>query len=441
MSLEYLALMMIIGLIAGIILGLPVAFLMGGLALICGYVGVGESILYLFPLQVFNVMRSYELTLIPAFLFMGAILAASGIAERLYASLHLLMGSIRGGLALATQIIATIFAACMAVVGPSVIAAGLFALPSMLKRGYNKELATGTIMAGGTLAALLPPGILLILYAERANQSVAILFTAALIPGLVISALCLAYIGIRCRFQPQLGPPLPPEERQIPATRVWRLAATSLLPVVLVVAAVLSTMVLGIVTPTQAGGIGAVGALLVVALTGRLNLSTLKTALYQSLRATVMILFLMVGATLFTSAFFMLHGGAVIRDFMLGVVSGAHGTLLPVFLMLLTILILGTIMDCLATILILAPIYAPIAASLGLDMVWFGVLFCATLAMGHLTPPFAYSVFFLKSVAKDVSTIQMYRGAIPFVLIYIVGILIIYAFPQLSLWLPNLGRG
>ena len=441
MSPEYLALMMIIGLIVGIVAGCPVAFLMGGLALLCGYAGLGKSILYLFPLHVFGIMEDYGLAAIPLFLFMGAILAASGIAEKLYASLHLLMGGIRGGLALATQLIATLFAACMGVVGPSVIAAGMFALPSMLKRGYSKELATGTIMAGGTLAAVIPPAILLILYGEQAGVSIATLFTAALVPGLVISALCLAYIGIRCFFQPHLGPPLPPEERKIPATRLWRMVTTSLLPVLLVVVAVLSTMALGIVAPTEAGAIGAGGALVVVALAGRLNLLTLKTALYQSLRATVMIAFLMVGAALFTGVFFSLGGGWVIRDFLLGLASGTQGTLLVISIMVLAIVVLGTFMDCIATILILTPVYVPIVTTLGLNTVWFGVLFCVALATSHLTPPFAYSIFYLKSVAKDVSTIQMYRGAIPFVLIFIAGIFLVYAFPQLSLWLPNLGGG
>ena len=438
MSPEYLALMMIIGLIVGILLGFPVAFLMGGLALICGYVALGESVLHLLPNIVFSVMRDYELTAIPLFLFMGAILAASGIAERLYASLHLLMGGIRGGLALATQIIATIFAACMGAVGPSVIAAGMFALPSMLKRGYNKELATGTIMAGGTLAAVIPPAILLILYGHQAGIPVSKLFMAALVPGLVISVLCLAYIGIRSGFQPHLGPPLPAEERKIPATRLWQMAATSLIPTVFVVVAVLSTMALGIVAPTEAGAIGSGGALLVVALAGRLNLPNLKTALYQSLRATTMIFFLIVGATLLTSVFIRLGGGALIQDFILGLASGTQGTLLTVSIMVLAIIAMGTVFDCLATILILAPIYIPIVTALGLDVVWFGILFCVALAMGHLTPPFAYSVFFLKSVAEGVTTSHLYRGAIPFVLIFIVGVVLVYAFPQLSLWLPNL---
>lgn len=441
MSPEYLALMMIIGLIVGIVAGCPVAFLMGGLALLFGYAALGESVLYLFPLHVFGIMEEYTLATIPLFLFMGAIMAASGIAEKMYASLHLLMGSIRGGLALATQIIATLFAACMGVVGPSVITAGMFALPSMIKRGYSKELSTGTVMAGGSLAAIIPPAILLIMYGEQAGVSVATLFTAALIPGLVISALCLTYIGIRCRFQPHLGPPLPPEERRIPTAKLWRMVATSLLPVLLVVAAVLSTMALGIVTPTEAGAIGSGGALIVVALAGRLNLATLKSAVYQSLRATAMILFLMVGASLFTGVFFLLGGGGVIRDFLLEIASGTQGTLPVVFMMILAIIVMGTIMDCIATILILTPVYVPIVTTMGLDVVWFGVLFCVALATSHLTPPFAYSIFYLKSVAKDVSTTQMYRGAIPFVGIFIMGIFLVYAFPQLSLWLPNLGGG
>ncbi len=440
MSPEYLALMMIIGLIVGIVAGCPVAFLMGGLALLFGYVGSGESIFYLFPLSTFGIMEDYKLAAIPLFLFMGAVLTASGIAEKLYASLHLLMGSIRGGLALATQVIATVFAGCMGCVGPSVIAAGMFALPSMLKRGYSKELSTGTIMAGGSLAAVVPPSILLIIYGEQAGVSIATLFTAALIPGLVISALCLAYIGIRCHFQPHLGPPLPPEERKIPAKRLWRMVMTSLLPVLLVVAAVLSTMALGIVAPTEAGAIGAGGALIVVALAGRLNLPTLKSAIYQSIRATVMIAFLMVGAALFTSVFLSLRGGLVIQNFLLGLASGTQSTLLVVSVMILAILVLGAIMDCIATIFILIPICVPVVNALGLDAVWFGVVFCATLATSHLTPPFAYSIFYLKSVAKDVPTIQMYRGAIPFVLIFIVGVFLVYAFPQLSLWLPNLTR-
>jgi tripartite ATP-independent transporter DctM subunit len=440
MSPEHLALMMIIGLIVGILLGFPVAFLMSGLALIFGYIALGSRILHLFPNIIFSVMRDYELTAIPTFLFMGAVLATSGIAEQLYASLHRLMGPLKGGLAMATQIISTIFAACMGVVGPSVIAAGRFALPSMLKRGYDKELSTGIIMAGGTLAAIIPPAILLILYADQAGIAVSTLFTAAIIPGLVISGLCLAYIGIRCNLQPNLGPPMPATERQVPAAVIWREAASSLLPTIIVVAAVLSTMSLGIVAPTEAGGIGSIGALLVVAFAKKLNLANLKEAIEQSLRSTVMILFLIVGATLFTAVFLRLGGGEPIQTFILGLASGAQGTLLTIVIMILAIIVLGTIMDCLATVLILTPLYMPIITALGLDMVWFGVLFCVALAMGHLTPPFAYSIFYLKTVAEDVTTSHLYRGSFPFVVIYIVGLVFVYAFPQLSLWLPNLGR-
>jgi len=440
MSPEYLALIMVVGLIAGILLGFPVAFLMGSLALLCGYLGAGESVFRLLPNSVFGVMRDFTLTPIPLFLFMGAILATSGIAEKLYASLHLLMGPIRGGLALATQIIATIFAACMGVVGPSVIAAGNFALPSMLKRGYSKEMATGTIMAGGTLAAVIPPAILLILYGEQAGISVATLFTAALVPGLVISALCLAYIGIRCRLQPHLGPALPPDERKTPAAQAWRMVATSLLPTVVVVVAVLSTMALGIASPTEAGAVGSVGALVVVALAGRLNLPTLKKALYMSLRSTAMILFLVAGATLFTAVFIKLGGGQAIQNLILGIASGVQSTLLTVVIMVLAIIIMGTIMDCIATMLILTPLYMPIVAALGLNPIWFGVLFSTALAMGHLTPPFAYSIFYLKTVAEGVTTAHLYRGSIPFIFLYILGLVLIYAYPQLSLWLPNLGR-
>jgi len=295
-------------------------------------------------------------------------------------------------------------------------------------------------MAGGTLAAVIPPAILLILYGEQAGISVATLFTAALVPGLVISALCLAYIGIRCRLQPHLGPALPPDERKTPAAQAWRMVATSLLPTVVVVVAVLSTMALGIASPTEAGAVGSVGALVVVALAGRLNLPTLKKALYMSLRSTAMILFLVAGATLFTAVFIKLGGGQAIQNLILGIASGVQSTLLTVVIMVLAIIIMGTIMDCIATMLILTPLYMPIVAALGLNPIWFGVLFSTALAMGHLTPPFAYSIFYLKTVAEGVTTAHLYRGSIPFIFLYILGLVLIYAYPQLSLWLPNLGR-
>ena len=227
----------------------------------------------------------------------------------------------------------------------------------------------------------------------------------------------------------------------MPAAQVWRTAATSLLPTVVVVVAVLTSMAVGLASPTEAGAVGCGGALLVVALAGRFNLTVLKTALYQSLRSTAMILFLVAGATLFTSVFISLGGGRVIQGFILEFASGTQSTLLTVFIMVLAIIIMGTIMDCIATVLILTPLYMPIVTALGLNPIWFGVLFGTALAMGHLTPPFAYSIFYLKTVAENVTTVNLYRGSIPFIFLYIIGLVLIYAFPQLSLWLPNLGGG
>ncbi len=426
---------MFTAMLIAILLGYPVAFVLMGLAMVFGYLGWGPGVIPAFFLRVLGVMKNYIFVAIPLFVFMGVMMERSGAAERLYGAAHLLMGGL-GGLAVATVFVCTIFAAATGIVGASVVSMGLLALPAMLKRGYDKPLATGSILAGGTLGILIPPSVMIVVYGPIAGLSVGRLFFAAFIPGFVLSGLYMSYILIRCYHQPHLGPALPAEERRaVPTRKKLAMTATGLLPPIVLILAVLGTIFAGIAPPTEAAALGAFASMLLAAAYRALNWQAVKEAVERTIRVTSMIVFVVVGASMFTTVFLGLGGGEMIENIILGLPFPRYGIL---FVMMFIVFILGMFIDWIGIVLIIVPLFTPIADKLGFDAIWFALLIMVNLQMSYLTPPFAYSIFYLKGIAPPEVTIgHIYRGVIPFVALQWTGLALCIIFPPLILWLPG----
>jgi len=434
---EYLAIIMLAVSIALVIAGCRVAFALAGAALFFGvFSGEGGMLLSMFPRRVFDNMSSISVQAVTCFVLMGAVLETSGVAAKFYDGLYLLIGRLRGGLLYATMIIATAFAACTGVVGASVVAIGLIGLPSMLKRGYDKSLVAGTICTGGGLDVIIPPSILLILYGSVAGTSIAELFFAAIIPGLIMSGLYITYIAVRTKLNPQLAPALPPEESEVPFRKAMRLLAVSVLPTGGLIVAVLGSIFFGVAAPTEAASVGAVVALLILIAYGKFNLQNLVAILKRTLSTIGMAMFIVVCASFFTTVFMGLGGGDLVKETILNVGGGKAGA---IAMMLGIVVIMGMFMDWIAILYIVVPLYSPVVAMLGIDPLWFAIMYCIALKISYTTPPFAYAVFFLRGIAPpEVSVVDIYKGVYPYVLLDFVAILLVYFFPILPSWLPNL---
>jgi len=438
MSPEYLAILMFVALIGLIIIGFHVAFVLGTLAMIFGYLAWGTGLIGMLPARTMTMMTSYEMGAITLFIFMGCTLERAGIAERLYGTMHILMGNIKGGLLLGTMAICIIFAACTGIGGAAVIMMGLVAIPSMVSRGYDNKMIAGCICAGGGLGVIIPPSIMLILYGPVSGIGIARLFVASIIPGLIIGASYLIYIAVRCWLKPELGPPISEDMRaSISAKRLLFLTVRDLLPPVVLILGVLGSIFFGIASPTEAAGVGAFLSLLLMFAYGRLNFSTMHDALLSMAKTTGMVFLIMLFAGFFTTSFMALGGGEVLEKFIFGISGG--GKLGTIVVMLIIIMILGMFMDWIGTLLVIVPIFAPILKSVGADPVWFAIMFCITLQISYITPPFAYNIFFLKGIAPPEMTLnQIMRGCVPYIVIQIALLVLFYTIPGLTLWLPRL---
>lgn len=438
MSPELITFLMLGSLITLIVLGYPVAFVLGGLATIFGLIFVGPQVVNLFMLRIFGVMSDYILLAIPLFVFMGVVIEKSGLATRLYDAAYVIMGRLPGGLAIATLFTCTVFAAATGVIGASVVTMGLLALPSMLRYNYDKQMATGAICAGGTLGILIPPSVLILIYGPLAGISVGKLFMGAFIPGIMLAGLYLAYVLIRCFINPSLGPAMPPDhpDLQIPAGRKLYLFATSILPISLLILAVLGSIFFGVAAPTEAAGVGALAAMLLAAGYRQLTLANLKEAVYSTMKISCMIYLVLIGAGFFTAIFINLGGGNVVHDMVLGLPLPNWGILLVMFSI---IFIMGMFIDWIGVLMICVPLFTPIAATLGYDPLWFAMMFIVVMQTSFLTPPFAYAIFYLKGIAPpEVTTGHIYRGVAPFIILQFIGVALLALFPQLILWLPGL---
>ena len=434
---EWLTILMFSGLLLGLFMGHPLAFVLGGLAVIFGLLGWGPSIFYLFMNRIWGVMDNYVLLAIPLFVFMAQLLESSGVAGALFKAMRYLLGPMPGGIGLTVVIVSALFAACTGIVGASVVTMGLLALPMMLQYGYQKELACGAISASGTLGILIPPSIMLVVMANQATISVGKLFAGAVFPGIVLAGLYLIYIFIRCLLNPSLGPAISKQELAgVTYTQIFFMVIKSLVPPMILVLGVLGSIFAGIATPTEASGVGAFLAFLMVVAYGKFSWQVLKNAAINTVKINTMVIFLLCGATCFTGVFLGIGGGDVVTEFVLGLGLGKWGVF---WVMMAIVFLLGMFIDWIGIVLICFPLFLPIAKQLGFDPVWFVVMIAVNLQASFLTPPFGYALFYIKGVApSSVSLMDIYRGIVPFVLLMIIGLILCAVFPDVVLWLPSL---
>ncbi len=427
---------LLLGLVIG---GAHLAFVLMLLAIVFGLAYMGPMVFSMSMLSFFGTMESEELIAVPLFVFMGTILEKSEVAENVYQSLYEVFGPVRGGLAFATIITCTVFAACTGVIAATVTTMTLLAVPAMLKRNYNKGLATGVVCAGGSLGILIPPSVMLVMYGPMANLSVAKLFAAALFPGLLLSGLYLLYIGLGSWLRPKLAPAISKEEMPARDRKFWLKVAWQMLPTILLIVAVLGSIIWGVASPTEASGLGALCALILTACYGKLNYATLRDAAYTTLVVTAMVFFIIIGAGIFNSVFLYLGGGEMIKAMLLGL---PYGRWFVLAVMMFTLFIGGFFISWQGLLYIVVPIFLPIAGALKFDPLWFAILVCVNLQMSFLTPPFAYAIFFVKGAAPpEVRTKDIYWGVIPFVLLQMLGMVVCILYPDIILWLPRVTLG
>ena len=431
---------MFLALIIALLSGFPVAFCLGGVGVIFALLGMlsGEiepQFVTALPQRILGIMANFTLLAIPAFVFMGSMLESSGIAERLLETMGRLLGRLRGGLALAVVLVGSLLAATTGVVAATVTTMGLISLPAMLRAGYDKSLATGVIVASGTLGQIIPPSIVLVVLGDQLGISVGDLFIGALLPGLLMSAVFAIYVLVISALKPELAPQLPPDATG--GSSPWQLIQSVLPPIALIVA-VLGSIFFGIATPTEAGVIGAVGAMLLAALNGGFSRSQLSRVCESTMRTTAMVMAILMGSTAFSLVFRGVGGDQLISDLLLNLPGGRIGFL--VFSMLI-IFLLGFFIDFFEIAFIAVPLLLPAARQLlGPEaLVWFGVMIGANLQTSFLTPPFGFALFYLRGVSPDeVSTRDIYKGALPFVGLQVAVLALIIAVPGLVDWLPRL---
>lgn len=436
MSIELIALIMFVSLVVLLLTGLPLVFVLGGLAMVFSYFLWGPNSMLLVALQAWRVMTTYSFVAIPLYIFMAVILQRSGVIEDLFTVMRMWFGPLRGGLAIGTVVICTLMAAMTGIVGAAVATMGILALPAMLNRKYDKRIALGCICAGGTLGILIPPSVITVVYAVTAGVSIGRMFMGGVGPGLLLAALFIIYIAVRCWLRPDLGPAPSKEERQ-EYSFIHKLLALRavILPMILIIG-VLGSIYAGIASPTEAAGVGCIGAILSAAIYRRLTWLNIKDSVYSTAKTTAMILWITIGARCFISVFSAVGGDELIMNFVSDLAVNRWIILILIQFMLI---FLGLFLDEIGIILLCVPIFLPIIKALSFDPIWFGILFLVNAQMDYITPPFGYTLFYLKGVApKGVTMGDIYRSIIPFVLLQALGLALCIIFPQIVLWLPNI---
>jgi tripartite ATP-independent transporter DctM subunit len=430
---EVWALVMFAVLFLLLLLGFPVAFTLGAVAFAFGSIFLGIEFFDLLPLRIWGIMTNFTLLAVPLFVFMGVILEKSGIAEQLLETMGKLFGRVRGGLAISVVIVGALLAATTGVVGASVVTMAVIALPAMLKHQYAPTLASGTIAASGTLGQIIPPSIILILLGDVIGVPVGQLFIGAAVPGMMLVTAYILYIGFVAWRHPEMAPAIKadPSQDQHLALQVMK----SLLPPLALILTVLGSIFFGIASPTESAAVGALGAMVLAALHGKLTNKNLNQAMQQTTRLTSMVFLILIGATAFGLVFVGMGGDDLIFDIFDQLPGGKWGFLV---LSMLLIFVLGFFLDFIEICFIVVPIIAPVAIHLGLDPLWFALLIALNLQTSFLTPPFGFSLFYLKASAPNIKLQAIYRGIIPFIIIQIIVLSAVIAFPEITLWLPNL---
>ena len=440
-----------------LVLGYPVAFSLGGVALLYALIGVSleafdagvnlvlplaeplevidYTLLTAMPQRIFGTMSNFTLLAIPYFIFMGSMLEKSGLAEKLLETIGILFGPLRGGLALAVVLVGAMLAATTGVVAASVVAMGLISLPIMLRYGYKKELATGVIAASGTLGQIIPPSVVLVVLGDQLGVSVGDLFLGAFIPGLLIAGVFALYVVIVSAIKPEVAPALPLSVRQFEGKALALRVLTVMIPPLVLIFLVLGSIFSGRATPTEAGALGALGAIFLAWANGQFDANRLVETSDATLRITSMVMMILIGSTAFSLVFRGLDGDQFMFDLLANLPGGQIGFLV---VSLLIVFVLGFFIDFFEIAFIVLPLFVPVARSLGIDLVWYGVLLGVNLQTSFLTPPFGFALFYLRGVAPpEVKTQEIYRGAIPFILLQLVILILLIAFPDIVHFLPS----
>lgn len=433
MSIELLSVLFFGALLLFLLLGLPLSFVLGGVSMIFLYFTWGPEAFYMVAAQTWGAMNKFTLVAIPLFIFMAMILERSGVAKGLYEMMYLWFGPVAGGLAIGTVVICAIFSAMCGISGAAVVSMGTIALPSMLERKYDKELALGCINSGGGWGILIPPSVIMILYALISGESVGRLFAGGVFPGLMLLVLVSSYIAIRCYFQPHLGPALPREERGD-----WKRKITALKAVILpigIVFMVLGSIIGGVTTPTEAAAMGVLGAIISALVYKQYSWAMMKAAAIRTLRLTGMIMWILFGAYCFSAAYHGMGANQLMQDVMQYIPGGPWGTI--IFIQLI-IFLLAMVLDPAGIMMITVPVFLPIVKAHGFDPLWFGILFVINMEIGYMTPPFGFNLFYLKGIVPPHITMgDIYRSVIPYTLVESTGLALVMLFPQIAIWLPN----
>ncbi len=434
-----LALWMFPAMFVVIFMGVPVAFGLMGVAFVFGIFVLGEPAVYMYAHKVQDISSSHILAAAPLFIFMGAMLERSGIANKLFEAIHLWTRRLPGGLAIGTILMCVVFAASSGVVGATETVVGMLAIPVMMRHGYDRGLIAGTICAGGSLGSIIPPSVLVVILATVADLGIGELFTAMLLPGLILAGLYIVYILFRCTLQPSAGPRLPPTADDPPFLEKLRITLIAFVPPLALIAGVLGSIILGIAVPTEAAAVGAAGSLILTVIYGNYSHRVLKEAMVKTITITAMILTIIVGGTMFGGVFVAAGGLVQLETLMGGLGLGAWGTLWTI---LVIVFVAGFILDLITIMLIIVPFAIPLMVGFGFDKIWFAIALLIMMQTSLLTPPMAGAIFYLRSIAPpEIRLVDMYTGVIPFIVLHFAVLGLIIWFPDLALWLPRVLLG
>jgi tripartite ATP-independent transporter DctM subunit len=433
---EIYAILCIVSFFVLLAIGLPVALTLAISGLFWGYLGFGAGLFDLLPARIYGVTANYTLIAIPLFVFMGVMLEKSKIADDLMDVIGHLAGGLRGGMGIGIILVGVLMGATTGIVGATIVTLGLITLPALIRRGYHLPTACGTICASGTLGQIIPPSTILILLADILGQSVGTLFAAALIPGLVLSAIFCIYLLLLGIVRPAMVPPVALDERQAMSGRALFKAALRIgLPPISLVLAVLGSIIGGVAAPTEAASIGALGSIVVVTLAGRFSFSVLRETALATTRITAGMMFILICAQVFALAFRGLHGEKLVEDLFNVVPGGVNGVL--IFMMVL-IFVLGFFIEWIEISYIVVPLFLPLLLKMNVDLVWVASLIAVNLQTSFLTPPFGWALFYLRSVAPpEVPTLAIYKGVVPFIMLQLIALVLVYCYPDLATWLPR----
>jgi tripartite ATP-independent transporter DctM subunit len=432
---EYLGLILLAALLTGIFVGFPIAFTLIILSIVFGYIGFGETVFYLMVFQTIGLMKEETLAAVPLFIFMGHVLEQAGLMERLFNAFRLILAPVRGSLYLGVLFTATIFATATGIIGASVTVMGLMAAPAMIRAGYDPKLSAGSIAAGGTLGILIPPSVMLVVMGPIVGVSIVQLFAAAVIPGVMLSSLYIGYTMVRSFMNPNLGPPLPKAERATSYGQIVREFAAGIIPLAGIIFAALGSIIAGLATPTEAAALGAAGATLLTLAYGRLNYAVLRDAAIKTLQTSSLVLFLAVASNIYGAVFTRLGTSTMLANTL---VALPVPPLVMLAILMFVIFLLGWPLEWPAIIFIFLPIFVPVVQALKFDMLWFSTLVAVNLQTAFLSPPVAMAAYYLKAVAPQWELRDIYRGMVDFMLLQMIGLLLLFLFPAIALWLPNL---